>query len=232
MGVWVTTSRRTVFIHGRGRSGPRAWPLVVEQGGPDDVFLERVGPDDQPERDAERIIDTLGGRGHVVGHSYGAVTAMLAAQRRPDLLRSLVLLEPACFDLARGARHVEKHISAMAPVFALADDPGVDGREFLTRFAAGMGEAPPDLDSGTCEAVAARMRGTPAPWEVSLRTDTPGLVPTLVITGDTRAMYTEVARALEAKGATHLVLPGSGHRPQDSEEGLAAIRRFQDEHSR
>ena len=46
--------------------------------------------------------------------------------------------------------------------------------------------------------LAERMRATPAPWEVALRTDTPRLVPTLVITGDDRPMYTEVAAALEA----------------------------------
>lgn len=222
---------RTVFVHGRGRSGPAAWPLPAAEEDPDHVFLERTSLADQPERDADRVIGALDGRGHVVAHSYGTVTAMLAAQRRPDRLRTLVLIEPACFDVARGGRHVERHISALAPVFAVADDPQVDGREFLERFAAGLGAPGPDLDPDTCEEVAARMRATPAPWEVTLRTDTPRLVPTLVITTDRWPVYTEVATALAAKGAEHLVLPGAGHRPQDGEEGLAAIRRFQALHS-
>lgn len=220
----------TVFIHGRGRSGAAAWPLQSAEPDPDDVFLERTSTADQPERDADRVIDALDGRGHVVGHSYGAVTAMLAAQRRPDQLRSLILIEPNCFDVARGGRHVEKYISAMAPVFAVADDPEVSGADFLARFAAGMGAPAPDLDPKTCQEVAARMRATPAPWEVPLRTDTPRLVPTLVITGDDRPMYTEVAAALEAKGATHLVLSGVDHRPQDTEAGQAAMRRFWADH--
>lgn len=231
MGLLNAPPARTVFIHGRGRSGPEAWPLIAGLERPDHVFLQRTGAADQPERDADRALEALGGRGHIVGHSYGAVTAMLAAQRRPDVLRSLVLIEPACYDLARGGRGVERHISAMAPVFALADDPSVDGEDFLARFAAGMGALPPALDSGTCEAVATRIRTTPAPWEIDLRTDTPRLVPTLVITGDSAPMYTEVAVALEAQGATHLALPGTGHRPQDTDEGVAAICRWQAEHS-
>lgn len=230
MGLLNAPTARSVFIHGRGRSGAEAWPRLAEMGRADHVFLERTCQADQPERDADRAIDALGGRGHLVGHSYGAVTAMLAAQRRPDRLLSLVLLDPACYDVARGGRDVERHISAMAPVFAVADDPGVGGREFLDRFAAGMGATPPDLDDGTCEAVAARVRATPAPWEVALRADTPRLVPTLVITGGTSTMYEEVAAALESRGATHLVLAGVGHRPQDTDEGLAAICRWQSEH--
>lgn len=226
-----TPTVHTVFVHGRGRSGPRAWPLQAALADPTHVFLERTCPADQPERDADRVLDALGGRGHVVAHSYGAVTAMLAAQRRPDRLRSLVLIEPACFDVARGGRHVERHISALAPVFAVADDPQVSGREFLERFASGMGMPSPDLDPGTCDEVAARMRATPAPWEITLRTDTPRLVPILVVTGDRWPVYSEVAAALTAKGAQHLVLPGASHRPQDSEEGMAAITRFREEHS-
>lgn len=226
----LTPTARTVYVHGRGRSGPEAWPLQAADRDPDRVFLERTGRGDQPERDADRVIAALGGRGHVVGHSYGTVTAVLAAQRRPDLMRSLVLIGPACFDLARGGRRVERHISALAPVFALADDPQVSGEEFLERFAAGMGSPPPELDRATCEEVAARMRRTPAPWEIPLRADTLRLVPTLVITGDRWPLYTEVAEALAAKGAEHLVLPDTGHRPQDTEEGAEAIRRFHAAH--
>ena len=221
---------RTVFIHGRGRSGPSAWPLAAAEEDPTDVFLERTGLADQPERDADRVVDALGGRGHLVAHSYGTVTAMLAAQRRPDRLHSLVLIEPACFDLARGGRHVERHIRALAPALARAGDPEVTGRALLARFAAGLGTSPPELDAATRDAVAARIRTTPAPWEISLRTDTPALVPTLVITGDRWPVYTEVAAALATKGAEHLALAGTGHRPQDREEGMTAIRAFRDRH--
>src|SRR6478672_9707884 len=39
---------------------------------------------------------------HLVGHSYGGVIALLAAARRPELLRSLAVIEPPCLGVARG----------------------------------------------------------------------------------------------------------------------------------
>ena len=46
--------------------------------------------------DIRGLIETLGiAPVHLVGHSYGGFAAAVAAQRRPDLVRSLVLVEPA-----------------------------------------------------------------------------------------------------------------------------------------
>ena len=73
----------------------------------------------------------------MVAHSYGANAALLAAQARPDLVRSLALLEPACFDLARGMPAVEEHIADMGAVFASASDPGLSDPDWFARFAAG-----------------------------------------------------------------------------------------------
>jgi pimeloyl-ACP methyl ester carboxylesterase len=45
--------------------------------------------------DLERLIDTLGlDRFHLGGHSYGALTALLLALRRPASIRTLTLCEP------------------------------------------------------------------------------------------------------------------------------------------
>jgi len=46
------------------------------------------------EVDARDVVDLLAAGAHLVGHSYGAVVAMLAAATRPDLVRSLALIEP------------------------------------------------------------------------------------------------------------------------------------------
>ena len=75
-----TPSRRTVFVHGRGRSGATAWTLQAAEADPQDIFLERIRVADQPERDADRVIETLGGRGHLVAHSYGTVMTSEALQ--------------------------------------------------------------------------------------------------------------------------------------------------------
>lgn len=59
-------------------------------------------------RDLARLIEVRGmGRAHVVGHSYGALTALFLATQRPDLIRTLTLAEPPAVSLlneTRGSR--------------------------------------------------------------------------------------------------------------------------------
>lgn len=46
------------------------------------------------------LIDALGpGPAHLVGHSYGAAVAALAAMERPELVRTLILGEPSLFSI-------------------------------------------------------------------------------------------------------------------------------------
>ena len=52
------------------------------------------GPDDM-EADAALIAERLGDGSHLIGHSFGGAEALLAAARRPDAVRSLILIEPA-----------------------------------------------------------------------------------------------------------------------------------------
>jgi pimeloyl-ACP methyl ester carboxylesterase len=52
------------------------------------------------EIDADDVVHFLRRPAHLVGHSYGAVVVMLAAARRPDLVRSRVLIEPGCYQVA------------------------------------------------------------------------------------------------------------------------------------
>ena len=213
-------------MYGAGRCGDEGWPLQAAQGRPDWVFLQRRRESNKPTRDAERILEALKGKGHVVGHSYGGLAALLAAQRRPDQVRSLVLCEPSAFDVARGERVVEQHIAAMAPVFAVADDSTVSAEDFEQRFAAGMGLPPPAWDAEVREQIVARMRATTPPWEVDLQRDIPKRVPTLVLTGDATPIYAAVAHVLADQGAQHVTVPGAGHRPQDTEEGMQAMLDF------
>ncbi|MBO0925145.1 alpha/beta hydrolase [Cellulomonas sp. zg-ZUI199] len=213
-----------VFVHGAGREGAHAWPRQAAVAEPGWLFLPREGAADDAARDAGRLLGRLRGRGggHVVAHSYGANAAVLAAQTEPALVRSLALLEPACFDLARGAPSVEEHITAMTPVFAVADDPAVSAHEFSRRFAAGTGTPPPDLPDEELEARVARLRVLRPPWGVGLRQGLP--VRTLVVTGGWSRLYEETAAALVALGAQHLVLDGAGHRVQDDPRSSAALR--------
>lgn len=45
-------------------------------------------------KDLEELIVRTGGPAHVISHSYGGPVAALCALRRPELVRSLVLIEP------------------------------------------------------------------------------------------------------------------------------------------
>ncbi|MFJ8434919.1 alpha/beta hydrolase [Kitasatospora sp. NPDC094019] len=48
------------------------------------------------------ITELSGGSAHVVGHSYGALVALMAAARHPELVRSVLVHEPPAFPLLTG----------------------------------------------------------------------------------------------------------------------------------
>ena len=135
----------TIFLHGSGTGGAEGWPVQAAAAEPTWQFMSRHPDGDLAERDAGRLIGLLadsGCAGNVVASSYGGNAAVLALQRRPDLVAALVLAEPATFDLARGAAAVEEHIVAMEPAALAAHDPAVSDREWSDLFAAGFGREP------------------------------------------------------------------------------------------
>jgi len=214
-----------VFVHGVGRAGADAWPAQASEAPENWVFLQRRSITDSPEEDAQRIIELLrsSGPGHVVAHSYGAIAAIMAARQQPEWATTLTLVEPACFDLARGYPAVEDHIAAMGPVFAVRDDPTVSSREFSRRFAQAMGTEPPDVPDDVLEDRVGRLRATPQPWGVlpGAQSDLPA--PTVVLTGGWSDLYEEVAESLVQRGAVHEQLTGYGHRVQDHPDATARM---------
>lgn len=220
----VTTD--AVFIHGAGQAGADAWPNQLAEQHAGWHFLPREGMADNASNDARRVIERLRatGGGHVVAHSYGANAALLAAQAEPDLVRSLALLEPACFDLARGRPGVEEHIAAMTPVFQRASDPGTTTREFSLLFAQGMGFEPPDLDDDELEERVRRLRALRPPWDLGLSHELKS--PSLVITGGERQIYEETAQELARLGARHQTMLGATHRIQDDPRANATLREW------
>jgi pimeloyl-ACP methyl ester carboxylesterase len=217
-----------VFVHGAGKAGAAAWPLQAAGADPGWCFLGRDPGGDDPSRDADRLLDLLAGTrgGHVVAHSYGANAALLAGLREPELVRSIALLEPACFDLARGMPAVEEHVDAMAPAFAVADDPSVSARDFFELFARGMGFPPPAAWDEDLEANAGRLRRLSPPWGVGLRPDAGLPVRSLVLTAPSSALYAETATALTRLGAVHRTVTGAGHRVQDDPRTTGLLRAF------
>ncbi|MFI1094788.1 alpha/beta fold hydrolase [Streptomyces sp. NPDC020917] len=219
---------KAIFLHGAGKSGARAWPVQALSAPPEWTFLERAEGGDSAQGDAARILELLASNGssHVVAQSYGGNAAALAAQKRPDLVLSLTLIEPACFDLSRGKPAVENHIAAMDPVFAVSDDPSISARKYSLLFAEGMGTKPPNLPDDVLRSRVARLRAMAPPWGTGLSTDAGLPVRTLVITGGWSPMYDQIAEALVELGADHIVVAGHGHRAQDSAEANGAMLRL------
>ncbi|MBG6182563.1 pimeloyl-ACP methyl ester carboxylesterase [Arthrobacter sp. CAN_A214] len=224
------TQERIVFVHGGGSFGAAAWPrqhgLSLDH---DCLFLRRHGFDADAEplptdhaEDQRIITEALGSGGHLVAHSQGAVSAMLTAVERPDLIRSLTLVEPACLSLTADLPATAAHIDLVAPLFARQDT--LTDEEFLQRFVrlTSSSEAEPPTTSDA-RRNARRLRLQAPPWTAPLHI-VPG-VPTLVLTGGWEPLYEEVAEYLAATGAQHRITAG-GHRPHDTAEGDAVVRRF------
>ncbi len=87
--------------------------------------------------DADDIASLLGDRAHLVGHSYGAVIALLVAACRPEAVRTLTVVEPAALAVARSDEAVEELIANLADLHATA--ASLTAPEFMLRFLEGFG---------------------------------------------------------------------------------------------
>jgi len=77
---------------------------------------------------------------HVIGHSLGATIALRLAQERPELVRSLVLIEPVLFAAARGAAGFDEEETAMRPFVEAMErgDHEAAARAFTRRWGGGL----------------------------------------------------------------------------------------------
>ncbi len=237
------TKPRIVFVHGIDGYGAAAWPLQHRLAGRfDALFLKRTGFDavEPPvptdfAADAGIVVDALAGGGHVVAHAQGAIAAVMAAVERPELVTSLVLVEPALLSLTAELPATTAYREHLEPLFgrraALTDAAFSAEFRRLTASMAGPGGAsgagglavPRTTPAEPAARVAARVHLQAPQWEAPLHI-VPG-VPTLVLTGGWEPLYEEIAAYLAATGARHVVTRG-GHRPQDSEAGAGLIEEF------
>lgn len=78
--------------------------------------------------------ELAGARADIVGHSYGGLVALRLALTRPDLVRSLTLIEPPLFAAIRGTPAFAAHGEAMHGfAAALADDNRARAAEIFHR---------------------------------------------------------------------------------------------------
>ena len=158
--------------------------------------------------------ELLGDGAHLVGHSYGAVIALLAAALRPDAVRSLTVSEPGCLRVAAGVPEVDEMIANGERLFAHASE--IPSEDFLRLFRGGAGsaygtpdEVPPDLLRG----VELLKRERPS-WEAEIPLEELAAAdfPVLVLSGGHSPAFEAVCDSLaRALSAEREVIEGRGH---------------------
>ena len=215
---------RVLLVHGGIVPGWQTWEAQRPPAGEfRPVVPHRPGyPPNAPgegidfESQAQAIADLIEPRTHVVGHSYGGVVSLLATALVPDCVRSLTVIEPPAFGLARGDPAVEQLIGRLEPIFA---DSSLPAREFFLRFASIVGATPrlPDVLPSETEASITASRIEPLPWNAEIRLDAlarAGL-PALVFSGGHDAAFDAVSELIADRlGAEHVVITGRAHSVQ------------------
>jgi len=166
------------------------------------------------EVEAPMFAEILGAGAHLVGHSYGAVIALLVAAQRPESVRSLTVSEPGCLRVAAGVPEVDEMISNGERLFAHASE--IPSEDFLRLFRGGAGsaygtpeEVPPELLHG----VELLKRERPS-WEAEIPTGAlaDADFPVLVLSGGHSQAFEAVCDSLAgALSADREVIPGRGH---------------------
>ena len=191
-GVHVTVwgeGEPAVFVHGSFGWGEETWreqrPLAEHFRL---LLIDRRGFGASPangrvdfDRDADDVAELLEGGAHLVGHSYGGVVSLLAAARRRESVRSLTLIEPPAFGVARGDEAVEELIRSITEAAESSDDPAEYRLKFLRGF--GFSANPTPLEGAALEAARASMGERP-PWEAVIPLDELAAVPVLLVQGD------------------------------------------------
>ena len=214
---------RVLFVHGSVVNGDATWAaqrplaerfdLVVpnRRGFPPGPDVEAVDFEDE----AVWLDAYLEQGTHLVGHSYGGVIALLAAARRPELLRSLTVIEPPALAVARGNPVADEFAARSTRLW---EDGPHDPETFLRGFLAAVnapapraGFSPALLQGGRTLLVERY------PWtaEIPLDALAASSFPKLVVSGAHSDAFDAVCDVLEERlSAERAVLPGAGHAVQ------------------
>jgi pimeloyl-ACP methyl ester carboxylesterase len=212
-----------LFVHGSVVNAELTWsaqkPLAARfeivapnrRGFPPGPDVERVDFEDE----AVWLEQFLEPRTHLVGHSYGGLIALLAAARDLDHVRSLTVIEPPAFGVARGVPAVDALTARIEDHWTNGPrDPGEFLRGFfgLVGSSAPPGNFTPELLQGARTLMVER---SPAEAVIPFDDLARASFPKLVVSGGHSPPFDAVCDVLEERlGAERAVLPGAGHSVQ------------------
>jgi len=219
----METRTRLLLVHGSVVNAELTWnaqkPLAERfeivapnrRGFPPGPDVERVDFEDE----AVWLEQFLDPETHLVGHSYGGVISLLAAARHPGRVRSLTVIEPPAFGVARGAPAVEEFVTRIDELWSHGSrDPGEFLRGFLSIVGSSLppGDFNPELLQGARTLMVER---SPAEAVIPFDELARAPFPKLVVSGAHSAAFDAVCDVLEERlGAERAVLSGAGHSVQ------------------
>ena len=206
-----------VLVHG---SGVRDWTWSDQldlAGHYRLVMPYRRGYGDSPpadpdfEVDARDIADLLEEPSHLVGFSYGGIGSLLATARRPELVRTVTVIEPPAFGIAPDNPVVQELGAKLEGVFA---DTHQTPEEFGAAFADAMGFEPRPPSPEMRSVLESFMRER-SPAEAVIPYEQLQDVPVLVVSGGWHPAFDAVCAVLADRLSADLAtFPGAGHGAQ------------------
>lgn len=219
---WFGSGPTVLLVHGSVVDARRTWRRQRELADHWTLCIpNRPGFASSPrltrgdfELEAPLIAELLGDGAHLVGHSYGAVIALLAAAARPQSVRSLTVSEPGALRIAAGNPEVDTLIAQGELLYG--NSRTIPTSEFLRMFRAGLHsahETPSELPEWLQQGAKHLAQERP-PWEaeIPLADLANARFPKLVISGGHSAAFEAVCDVLaERIGAEREIISGRGH---------------------
>lgn len=206
-----------VLVHG---SGVRDWTWSDQLELADRyrlVMPYRRGYGDSPDADPDFEVDgkdvaeLLEGPSHLVGFSYGGIGSLLATARRPELVRTVTVVEPPAFGVALDDPAVQELAAKLDGVFA---DTHHTPEEFGAAFADAMGFEPRPPSPEMRSVLESFMRER-SPAEAVIPYEQLQEVPVLVVSGGWHPAFDTVCAVLADRlGAELATFSGAGHGAQ------------------
>lgn len=227
---WGKTGPRVVLVHGGTQGtaaaghanfrsqealGAEGWQIVVPDR-PGHGASPAPGRPDDAEADGVWVADLLEDGAHLLGHSFGGLVALAAAQRRPGAVRSLTLVEPALLKMAAGKPAVRKVLLRMAAALILPYSNATKARKIMGLLGIPNEFAMTDADLANLGAsLKSAKLPSKASMVASLHNVRDARIPLLVISSGSNAAFVETGElAVEIAGGTHRICPAPDHFPQ------------------